>query len=128
MKPSFLSVVIFVLTLTAAYADQFAYIKPETARQAVEVLAKEKEVYFFCEPCNESTGQLAKSEKLEAVDVNYEGFHQVQINSQGIDLAYTYVMRKGRWKNMAVELGLKPTGVSAEIPPIKPSRRQTGAY
>lgn len=114
--------------MTAAHADQFAYIRPEIARKAVELLAKEREVYFFCEPCNESMGQLAKIDKVEAVDVNYEGFHEVQINGQGIDLAYTYVMRKGRWKNAAVELGLKPTGVSAEIPPIKPSRLQPSAY
>ncbi|HMV35882.1 MAG TPA: hypothetical protein PKM44_00825 [Turneriella sp.] len=128
MKRILITVLSIYLFVTAAHADQFAYIKPETARQAVELLAKEKEVYFFCEPCNESTGQLTKIDKFEAVDVNYEGFHEVQINGQGIDLAYTYVMRKGRWKNVAVELGLKPTGVSAEIQPIKPSRPQTAAY
>ncbi|MFZ5628887.1 MAG: hypothetical protein ACOY5B_07135 [Spirochaetota bacterium] len=128
MKRLLFSASLLSLVLTAAHADQFAYIRPETARKAVELLAKEREVYFFCEPCNESTGQLAKIDKLEAVDVNYEGFHEVQINGQGIDLAYTYVMRKGRWKNAAIELGLKPTGVSAEIPPIKPSRPQPSAY
>jgi hypothetical protein len=128
MKRLFFIGFLFFLTLTAAHADQFAYIKPETARQALELLAKEKQVYFFCEPCNESTGQLVKIDRLETVDVNYQGFYEVQINGQGIDLAYTYVMRKGRWKNAAVELGLKPTGVSEEIPPIKPSRPQSSAY
>jgi hypothetical protein len=128
MKRLFFIGFLFFLTLTAAHADQFAYIKPETARQALELLAKEKQVYFFCEPCNESAGRLVKIDRLESVDVNYEGFHEVQINSQGIDLAYTYVMRKGRWKNAAVELGLKPTGVSEEIPPIKPGRPKPAAY
>lgn len=109
-------------------ADQFAYIEPETARRAVELMAKEKEIYLFCEPCNESQGQLTKIEKLEAVDVNYQGFHEVQVNGQGIDLAYTFVMRNNRWKNIAVELGLKPSGVSAEIPPIKPPVRKPAAY
>jgi hypothetical protein len=128
MKRLFFIGFLFFLTLTAAHADQFAYIKPETARQAVELLAKEKQVYLFCESCNESTGQLVKIDRLEAVDVNYEGFHEVQINGQGIDLAYTYVMRKGRWKNAAVELGLKPTGVSAEIPASKVSSPKPAAY
>jgi hypothetical protein len=128
MKRLFFIGFLFFLTLTAAHADQFAYIRPETARQAVELLAKEKQVYLFCESCNESTGQLVKIDRLEAVDVNYEGFHEVQINGQGIDLAYTYVMRKGRWKNAAVELGLKPTGVSAEIPASKVSSPKPAAY
>jgi hypothetical protein len=128
MKRLFFIGFLFFLTLTAAHADQFAYIRPETARQAVELLAKEKQVYLFCEPCNESTGQLVKIDRLETVDVNYEGLHEVQINGQGIDLAYTYVMRKGRWKNAAVELGLKPTGVSAEIPASKVSSPKPAAY
>lgn len=104
-----------LLLLTPVYADQFAYIKPDLAKKAVELLNKEKDIYLFCEPCGELQGKIEQVRTVEEFDVNYEGYHEVRINGGGIDLAYTFIRRGARWKNVAVELGLKPSGVSGEI-------------
>ena len=100
---------------TSLFADQFAYIKPDVAKRAEAILRNESQGYFFCEPCDEVRGQIEKVTKVETADVNYEGNHEVRINGKGIDLAYVFVKRGDKWKNVAAMMGLKPVMVSAEL-------------
>lgn len=111
--------------LTPLIADQFAYIQPDMAKKALALLQKEKDVFFYCEPCGEVAGKIEPIKTVDEIDVNYEGHHEVRINGAGIDLAYTYIRRNGKWKNIAFELGLKPHGVSAEVPFNAPPRKPT---
>jgi len=122
-KPQVLIIGLFLVT--ALQADQFAYIEPALAKKALAVLQKEADVYFFCEPCNEATGKIVRIKQVDEIDVNYEGRHEVRINGQGIDLAYTYIRRNGKWKNLAVELGQKPSMVTAEHNFNHPPRKTT---
>jgi hypothetical protein len=103
------------IVATALLADQFAYIKPGLADRAARLLKKEKDVLFLCEPCGEFQGKIIPLTTVEEIDVNYEGQHEVKINNEGIDLAYTYVRRGKGWRNLAVELGLSPSGVSSNV-------------
>lgn len=114
-----------VALLTPIFADQFAYIQPATAKKALALLQKEADVFYFCEPCNDLEGKTVRIKSVDAVDVNYEGRHEVRINGAGIDLAYTYIRRNGKWKNLAIELGSKPHGVSAEVALNAPPRKPT---
>ncbi len=103
------------VSLTPLFADQFAYIEPDLAKRAAKLLEHEAEIYIFCEPCSESHGQIEKVYSIETADVNFEGYHEVRINGKGIDLAYTFIKRDGKWKNAAFLLGLIPSGVSREV-------------
>ena len=121
-----LHIVLFTLVaLTPLAADQFAYIQPDMAKKALALLQKEKDFFSYCEPCGEVAGKVEAIKSVDEVDVNYEGHHEVRINGAGIDLAYTYIRRNGKWKNIAFELGLKPHGVSAEVPFNAPTRKPT---
>ncbi len=114
-----------LLALSPLFADQFAYIQPDVAKKALALLQKEKDVFFYCELCGELTGKVEPIKTVDEIDVNYEGRHEVRINGAGIDLAYTYIRRNGKWKNIAFELGLKPHGASAEVPFNAPPRKPT---
>lgn len=118
--------VLFTLfALSPLAADQFAYIQPDVAKKALALLQKEKDVFFYCELCGELSGKVEPIKTVDEIDVNYEGRHEVRINGAGIDLAYTYIRRNGKWKNIAFELGLKPHGASAEVPFNAPPRKPT---
>jgi len=41
----------------------------------------------------------------------YENYWEVQINNQGIDLAYTYYHVDGKWRNIAISLNIDVDGV-----------------
>lgn len=125
MKLFWLSLFAFA-ALTPAFGDQFAYVRPEMAKRAEAILKNESEVLFFCEPCGEPQGQIERVLKVETADVNYEGYHEVRINNKGIDLAYVFVKRGTRWKNLAVILGVRPFAVSAELPANAPGQPLPG--
>ena len=118
-------ILLYILALAPLIADQFAYIQPDMAKKALAILQKEKDVFFFCELCGDVSGKIEAIKTVDEVDVNYEGRHEVRINGAGIDLAYTYIRRNGRWKNLAIELGLKPHGASTEVPFNAPPRKAT---
>jgi hypothetical protein len=109
--------------LGALYADQFAYIEPGIAIRAAEILLYENDVFLFCEPCNELQGTVVPVQRIEVIDVHYHGMREIELNGNPIDLAYTFVRRDGRWKNLAKELGLKPSDVSDELSFLNPKRK-----
>lgn len=117
------SLILVVFTLSPIAADQFAYVSPKLAKEAVVLLKKEKDLLLFCEPCNELQGKVVRINSVTEADVNYEGKHEVSINGAPIDLAYTFVRRHGRWRNLAIELALNPTGVSTLVPFSNPKRK-----
>ncbi|GAB4433391.1 MAG: hypothetical protein OHK0011_16400 [Turneriella sp.] len=102
--------------MTAAHADQFAYVKPDTARKAVELLSVYDYLLELCEPCGDHKGEVIVVTRVESADVNYEGLHEVQINGRGVDLAYIFFKEDNAWKNAAIRLGLAPQGVTGEVP------------
>ncbi|MBN8221843.1 MAG: hypothetical protein J0L53_13035 [Spirochaetes bacterium] len=115
-----------VAAVFPAFADQFAYVRPEMARRAEALLKNESEMLQLCEPCGESKGQVEKILKVETADVNFEGNHEVRINNKGVDLAYIFVKRGTKWKNVAVLLGVRPFAVSAELPANPPGQPLPG--
>lgn len=45
--------------------------------------------------------------------------YEVEVNGQGIDLAYVYIEKNGKWVNLAMELGLKVSQVPKYLPALK---------
>lgn len=74
-----------------ALADQCSYISKEQATKAIARLNLNDEVYFLCEPCGEEVAEYAQIGDLSMSTVNYQDYWQIEINGEGIDLAYVFV-------------------------------------
>lgn len=114
-----------IFVFAALHADQFAYLEQGIASRAAEILQNENDVLLFCEPCGDLQGSVVEVQKIKIIDVHYQGMREIELNGAPIDLAYTFVRRDGRWKNLAKELGLKPSSVSDEWPFSNPKRKPT---
>ena len=74
-----------------ALADQCSYISKEQAINAIARLDINENIYFLCEPCGEEIPELTKISNLSMEKVDFEDYWQINVNHQGIDLAYVFV-------------------------------------
>ena len=106
---------VFIAFLTLSFsciADQAAYIDKADAEQAKYLLDQASAVKSYCAPCGDQVATMISVQTVEVVFTNYENYWEVQINGEGIDLAYTYLlMGDNRWKNVAMELNIPVKGV-----------------
>ncbi|MDM8524507.1 DUF1311 domain-containing protein [Desulfococcaceae bacterium HSG8] len=103
---------IFLLTaiITAASADQAAWIEKPDAYKAGEMINPGIVIREFCAPCGDETWKDIKVKQVEVRNTDAR-FYQIFINGEGIDLAYTYIQKADRWINLAMLLGLNVSGV-----------------
>lgn len=101
-----------------AFADQCAYISKKQALEAVSRLQVGQTLYHLCEPCGETVPKVVTIESLSVGTVGYEDFWQVQVNNEGIDLAYVYIETNPRKPpiNLAAVSGCPTTDVSRFLP------------
>lgn len=100
----------FLLALPAM-ADQAAYISEVVADRAVTLLKKTYTLKSFCAPCGDTQAQSMEVNSLSKADVNYKGYWEVQVNGEGVDLAYLYFLEKDKWRNVAITLDIPVKGV-----------------
>lgn len=123
-------ILILVLVSSSIFGDQFSYNEKSVALKAAKFLKSEKEISFYCAPCEDreiKTEQIQNIKLKRTVSSDVE-YYIVKVNNQEIDLAYTYVKRGNAYKNLAIILGLNPSDVPATIkepPPKKPTGRPT---
>jgi hypothetical protein len=100
-----------------ALADQCAYVAKEQALLAVARLNVGQTIYQLCEPCGDRRPQALKITSLAAGTVDYEDYWQVNVNGQGIDLAYTFVASgiEAQAVNLAGVVGCSASGVSNSL-------------
>ena len=107
----FLILCALMLVAVSAYSDQQAYISlPDTIR-TVKVLEQQNEFVDYCSLCDGSTPQIIQIESVKTVFTNYEGFWELYINDQPIDLAYAYIFIDGAWVNLAYYMSLEVDSV-----------------
>lgn len=94
-----------------ANADQCAYITRQQAEKAIKAVLDTTKLQTLCEPCGESKPQSLTIKSIGIKDVGYQGYWQLSVNDQGLDLAYTYV----NGLNLAKVVGCTATGVSAAL-------------
>lgn len=97
----------FIAISTPSFADQAACLYKSEAEAAVCLLRGAKKLRFFCAPCNDSMPITRTVESLRAVPINRDDLWEVQVNGEEIDLAYTYFLKEGQWKNVAIETGIE---------------------
>lgn len=94
-----------------AMADQAAYLPEVDADRAVTLLQKTYTLKSFCAPCGDTHAQSMEVNSINKADVNYKGYWEVQINGEGVDLAYLYFPEKDKWRNVAITLDIPVKGV-----------------
>lgn len=98
-------IVAFSLALPAS-ADQAAYLTKVDAERAVHLLMNTGTVKSYCAPCGDARAESMAVNDIKKADVHYEGYWEVQINGQGVDLAYLYFPENNKWRNVAMALGI----------------------
>lgn len=89
------------LAATPAWADQCSWNSKPVAEKALTYLKVGSIAQEFCRPCSDKMAKkitIATAESKQ-VDTNY---YQVQLNGEGVDLAYIFVQQKGSktWTNL----------------------------
>lgn len=120
MKKIFVSRILFYITIflliteLPASADQAAWVLKPDADKAVQMIDPGIEIRKFCQPCGDTSWTSVIVNQVELKNTS-EKYFQIFINGQGVDLAYCYINKDGKWKNIAILLGLDVSGVSEFI-------------
>jgi hypothetical protein len=127
-RPAALAAALLIVA-PLAQADQFEYLDLPQAQAALHRLHVGDVVHLYCAPCGDARSERMTIRTL-GVDRVWDrrgsarvyrdsggtGFWTVQANDIAIDLAYVYVRDGGRWRNLAMRVGLEPVEVPAELP------------
>ncbi len=103
------------VSVSLVFADQAAWIEKSDADKANQTINPGIVLRKFCAPCGDSAWTAITVKKVE---VKHKGGsnYQVEINGQGIDLAYVYIEKNNRWVNLAIHLGLTVSDVPEFLP------------
>ena len=110
-----------LLASVAAQADQAAWNSKKDADAGAALIRVGQEIRDYCAPCGDAA-YTARSVSSVSVGQPDPAYWEVRVNGRGVDLAYEYVRIGGRWKNVAMQIGLQVTGVPAELPASLPRR------
>ena len=119
-----------------ASADQFAYLDLSQAVAALDMRDHApRQLQAFCAPCGDARATAIEVRDLGIArvwddrgsahpyaDGDGRTFWEIEINGEGIDLAYVYVRTPAGWRNLALELGLDATGVPKALSEDKLAR------
>ncbi len=125
MAKTFLRIAVLCFLLAGpAFADQAAWVDKKAAYKAGEMIETGTELRQFCAPCNDTVWTPLIVRQVEVRNPEDQSY-QIVVNGSGIDLAYTYILRKGKWRNMAMVLGLPVSDVPEFLPENLPSHAET---
>ncbi|MGE0083613.1 MAG: lysozyme inhibitor LprI family protein [Desulfococcaceae bacterium] len=116
MPKTFISTAILcLLIISYALADQAAWVDKRNAYKAGEMIETGTELRQFCAPCGDTVWTPVTAKQVEVRNPE-KNFYEVFVNDTGLDLAYVYILRDGKWRNMAMILGLPVSDVPEFLP------------
>lgn len=119
LKKVSLVALLLLVTANLTFADQAAWISKTQAEKAAAFLKDKRQIRHYCSPCQDKGDRIEDVSTVvaEAVPDTTEGWWQVKVNGEGVDLAYVYFKTKGgKWKNLAMELDIKVERVPKHLP------------
>lgn len=119
MPKRLFAALVLLITPGAALADQAEHLTKAQADKAVVLLSTQKQIKHHCPTCDDKGIYPEPIEKLSALPSGRKDAWHVFIRDEGdaLDLAYVYFKDKtGRWKNVALHLGMKVEGVPLFLP------------
>jgi hypothetical protein len=121
MLKAITAIILVLLVSMAVLADQAAHINQADAIKASAFLKGKKQITHYCAPCGTGINEVIQIKSVESVPANDKDLWEVKVNEEGIDLAYTYFLTdSGKWKNLAIEMGIKVVDVPEFLPEKKP--------
>lgn len=129
--PHCFAIALLALLPAVASADQFAYLDIRQAVAALDALDHApRTVQAFCAPCGDARATVVAVHDLGIARVwddrgsarpyaDGEGrtYWEIELDGEGIDLAYVYLQTPAGWENLALMLGLEATGVPRTLSP-----------
>lgn len=104
-----------VILPNSSYADQCQVITTSQAEAFVKQVKVGDELGFICEPCGEKpdeNGNIPLT-KVESIEIKtQDGFAEVYVNHESIDLAYTYVVTSETGESKTLSNAAKHVGCS----------------
>ena len=103
-------------------ADQCSYVTKEQALIAMSRLDINDTIYKLCEPCGERMSKPIKINHLSLVKAislsENEHYWEIEVNHQGIDLAYAYVNSgiEDNFVNLAAVVNCEASDVNLKMP------------
>lgn len=104
-----------------AFADQAAWVSRAEAARAMKVLAEATAIKHHCAPCSDKSIRDEAIENIGIFRVEGQNYWEIRVNGEGVDLAYIYFQKKGKWVNAAMQTKIKVSDVPKEL-----SRAQLG--
>ncbi len=115
------SLVVLGFSSVPAFADQAAWVSRAEAARAMKVLAEATAIKHHCAPCSDKSIKDETVENIGIFRVEGQNYWEIRVNGEGVDLAYVYFQKNGKWVNAAMQAKIKVSDV-----PKKLSRAQLG--
>ncbi|MDM8552084.1 DUF1311 domain-containing protein [Desulfobacterales bacterium HSG2] len=100
---------LFFLLSADVFADQAEWIDKSDAYKAAQMINPGMVLRKYCMPCGDSAWTELAVRQVKVRNVNAQNY-EVSVNGKGIDLAYTYIEKEGKWTNLAMLVGLEVSG------------------
>jgi hypothetical protein len=110
-----LFILFLLIGCSSAKADQLAYLSKLDADKAVECIVQYKYIYLFCGCCDDDVPRMVQIKDAYIRKTGYEDFYEVvlkysvdgEIKEEAIDLAYTWVRKKNKFKTIGALLHME---------------------
>jgi len=120
-----LIIMLYVMSAYSLYADQAAWITKDQAERGASLIKSSGLIRHFCAPCGDNffRGENVLTVKAEKASGSNPGdqYYEVQVNGNGVDLAYIYVFSGGKWINAAIQLNIPVEAVPKFLPEDVPN-------
>ncbi len=119
MKSFIIAAAFLIIPVFGLSADQAAWISYEQSAIASNLVRSAGEIRHYCAPCGDKTSRHEKVLTVFTVKANPSDpdseYFETEVNGEGIDLAYVYILLGGQWRNLAVLLNIEVTGVPENL-------------
>ncbi len=87
----------------------------------MKVLAEATAIKHHCAPCDDQTIRDESVDDIGIFRVEGQNYWEIRVNGKGVDLAYVFFQKKGKWVNAAMQAKIDVSDV-----PKRLSRAQLG--
>ena len=113
MNKNFYTIILLLFLSFNVSAEQWEWLLEKEVQAAVKLTSNAKNLMKYCKPCQGKPIEL-EVKKINTLKMR-DGSYRFVVNSVPQDLAYLYYFTEGRWKNIAITLGLKTHGLDEFI-------------
>lgn len=108
---------LLIISATHVFADQCYWLSSHAVGlKAQELLRKGGIIYEYCAPCKDKAARAIMVKRSDIIRDEEGRYFGVAVNGTSIDLAYTYVLDNGEYRNLAKLAGCPCDNVPLVLP------------